>query len=342
MADCSKENLIRLEFRGDMSDLIRSLRTVNLNLLPIFAELLRCRNVTRAAERLNLTQSTVSGALRQLRDIFQDEILVQRGREMHLTEKARRLHPEVERLIELSSRLFQKEYFDPLTAQTNFHVATADYVSALMASRIARVLSREAPNVSLTLAPTPGSSIAGLRLGTLDLIICPNRRSNLEACGLDEGDTDFGCETFMHEEWVAIQWAEHSSVANEVTREEYFSRPHAIYCRTDGRNTIEQDTLEEMGIHQTNQFFVPYFTLLPQMVVGTNLISVIPKTMADQYAKQYPVAIFPLPYDLPGFDIAMIWIRNREANADLAWLRSVIRRTASTCEDDIGAETPET
>lgn len=314
--------------RDTMSDYIRTLRTVNLNLLPIFAELLRCRNVTRAAEQLNLTQSTVSGALRQLRDIFQDDILVQRGREMQLTEKAHRLQPEVERLIELSSRLFQKDFFDPSTAQANFHIATADYVSALMASRIARVLRNEAPNVSLTLAPTPGSSIAALRLGTLDLIICPNRRSNLEACGLGEDDADFGRETFMRDEWVAIQWSGHPSAREGVTRDDYFSRPHAMYCRTDGRNTIEQDTLDGMGVHQNNQFLVPYFTLLPQMVVGTNLISVIPRTMAGHYARQYPITLFQPPFELPGFDIAMVWIRKRESNADLVWLRSVIRRMA--------------
>ncbi len=218
-----------------MTDPIRSLRTVNLNLLPILAELLRCRNVTHAAGLLNLTQSTVSGALRQLREIFDDEILVQRGRKMHLTEKARRLTPDVERLVELTGRLFRTEDFDPLTAATNFRIATADYVSAMGASQIGKTLQTRAPHVSLTLVPTPGSSAQSLRQGTLDLIICLNRHANLEACGIGEDHADFDLEVFKREEWVAIQWADHPSAGRNLSREEYFDRPHAIYCRTDGK-----------------------------------------------------------------------------------------------------------
>jgi len=312
-----------------MTDPIRSLRTVNLNLLPILAELLRCRNVTHAANLLNLTQSTVSGALRQLREIFDDEILVQRGREMHLTEKARRMAPDVERLVELTSRLFQSEDFDPLTAATNFRIATADYVSALVASQIGKTLQAQAPNVSLTLVPTPGSSAKSLRQGTLDLIICPNRRANLEACGIGEDDADFGLEVFKLDDWVAIQWADHPSAGRDLSHEEYFDRPHAIYCRTDGRNTIEQDTLDNLGIHQKNRFLIPYFTLLPQIVVGSNLIGVVPESLADQYSKLFHIHVFHPPYPLPPLESAMIWARNREAAADLDWLRSVIRQVTS-------------
>jgi LysR family nod box-dependent transcriptional activator len=312
-----------------MIDPIRSLRTVNLNLLPILAELLRRRNVTHAASQLNLTQSTISGALRQLREIFDDEILVQRGREMHLTERARRLAPEVERLVELTSRLFQTEEFEPSISETNFRIATADYVSALIASQVGKTLQAQAPNVSLTLLPTPGSSAKSLRQGALDLIICPNRRANLEACGIGEDDADFGLEVFKLEDWVAIQWAGHPSAGRALSHEEYFYRPHAIYCRTDGRNTIEQDTLDDLGIHQKNRFFVPYFTMLPQIVVGSNLIGVVPESLANQYSKLFDIHVFRPPYKLPPLESAMIWARNREATSDLDWLRSVIRQVTS-------------
>lgn len=91
-----------------MENHVSTLRSVNMNLLPVLVELLRSTNVTRAAGRLNLTQSTVSGSLRQLRDIFDDELLVQRGREMVLTEKARRLLPEVERIMDACQSLAPK------------------------------------------------------------------------------------------------------------------------------------------------------------------------------------------------------------------------------------------
>lgn len=316
-----------------MTDSIRALRAINLNHLPILAELLRCRNVTHAAALLNLTQSTVSGALRQLREIFKDDLLVQKGREMQLTERARRLAPEVEQLIELSCRLLVNDSFDPSTAESNFHVATADYVSALVASRISKVFQAQAPKISLTLSPTPGTSAKELRLGTLDLIICPNRNANWEACGLSKDDPDFEHEVFSKDEWVAIQWSGHPSAGRDLNPEEYFARPHAVYCRTDGRNTIEQDTIERLNVQQNSRFLVPYFTLLPQIVVGSDLIAVIPRSLATQYSRSYEIEAFKLPYTIPPLELAMIWTVKRSSNSGLQWLRGVIKRVVA--EEDV-------
>lgn len=204
-----------------MTNPIRTLRSVNMNLLPILAELLRCANVTQAAGRLNLTQSTVSGSLRQLRELFGDDLLVQRGRDMVRTEKALRLLPEVERLMNLAGRLFDTENFDPAIAENSFHIATADYVTAQVIPRLGQQLQSLAPGVTLTLAPTPGSSAKDLLLGSLDLIICPNRRTNWQACGIGEPDSDFGHEVFMRHELVAIQCARHPSAGRDLSHEEY-------------------------------------------------------------------------------------------------------------------------
>lgn len=311
-----------------MTDPIRVLRSVNMNLLPILAELLHTVNVTRAASNLNLTQSTVSGSLRQLREIFGDELLVLRGRDMVLTERAQRLAPEVDRLMELATRLFQPEQFDPKTAQTHFCIATADYVSALVTSRLGSVLQSQAPNVTLTLRPTPGTSAKELQLGSLDLIICPNLPSNWRACGIDRDDLDFRHEVFMHDELVAIQWREHVGHNGVVSKDEYFERPHAVYCRTDGHDTIEQETLAQLGLRQRTQFKVPYFTLLPQLVVGTDMIAVVPRSLARHYARTFEIDIFAPPYELPRMDLVMIWAQNRETYSDLAWLRSTVRRAS--------------
>ncbi|PZR48470.1 helix-turn-helix domain-containing protein [Paraburkholderia fungorum] len=82
-----------------MSNAANTLRRLNLNLLPILYELLHSKNVSEAARHLNLTQSAVSGSLRQLREIFKDELLIQRGRGMVLSEKAHRLSSEISKII---------------------------------------------------------------------------------------------------------------------------------------------------------------------------------------------------------------------------------------------------
>lgn len=307
---------------------VRTLRSVNMNLLPILAELLRSASVTRAAQRLNLTQSTVSGSLRQLREIFGDELLVQRGRELVPTEKAKRLRPEVDRIMELAGRLLQPDAFDPATAETRFRIATADYVSALVASRLGPTLQAQAPHVSFTLTPTPGTSARELQLGTLDLIICPDLPSNWQACGIGREDPEFGHEVFMQDDLVAIQWRGRHGGGQDVTVDEYFARPHAAYCRTDGHETIEEESLRKLGLRQHVQFRVPYFTLLPQLVIGTSLISVIPRSLAHHYEHTFDIDVFRPPYELPRMNLVMIWARGREAYADLRWLRETLRSTS--------------
>ncbi|MBI2748989.1 MULTISPECIES: LysR family transcriptional regulator [Pseudomonadota] len=311
-----------------MKNPVSMLRSVNMNLLPILTELLRSANVTRAASRLNLTQSTVSGSLRQLRDIFGDELLVQRGREMVLTERARRLVPEVERIMELAGRLFQIEQFDPLTAETRFRIATADYVSALVTSRLGATLQAQAPNVTLTLTPTPGTSAKELQQGSLDLIICPNLPSNWQACGISRDDPDFQHEIFMEDDLVAIQWKGHACCGTALKQNEYLDRPHAMYCRTDGHDTIEQEALTRLGLRQRTQFQVPYFTLLPQLVVGTDIIGLVPRSLALHYVQIFEIDIFKPPFELPTMNLVMIWARSRDEFPDLTWLRQMVRQAS--------------
>lgn len=301
-----------------------------MNLLPILVELLRCANVTRAAERLNLTQSTVSGSLRQLREIFHDELLVQRGRDMVLSEKAVRLVPEVEHIMELAGRLLQNEHFDPLHAEARFRIATADYVSALVTSRLGGVLQAQAPGITLNLVPTPGTSGKELQVGSLDLIICPNLASNWNACGISRTDPKFRHEVFMQDDFVAIQCGSHANGGAQVNRADYFSRPHAMYCRTDGQDTIEQEALKKLGLAQRVQFQVPYFTLLPQLVIGTDLIGLIPKSLALHYSRTFPIDIFEPPFSLPKMDLVVIWARAREEYADLKWLRQTVCQAPNT------------
>lgn len=229
----------------------------------------------------------------------------------------------------LASRLLQSEQFEPKTATTGFRIATADYVSALVTSRLGPVLQSHAPSVTLTLTPTPGTSAKELQLGSLDLIICPDLPSNWQACGIRRSDLEFQHEIFMKDDLVAIQWRLHPCGGKAVSLSEYLERPHAMYCRTDGHDTIEGETLTRLGLRQRTQFQVPYFTLLPQLVVGTDIIGLVPRSLALHYEKIFEIDIFTPPFELPTMDLVMIWARSREAFPEMTWLRKMLRQASS-------------
>ena len=136
----------------------------------------------------------------------------------------------------------------------------------------------------------------------------------------------------MQDDLVAIQWRAHSGSAKAMSQLEYLERPHAVYCRTDGHETIEQETLNRLGLRQRTQFQVPYFTLLPQLVVNTDIISLVPRSLALHYVKIFDIDIFKPPFELPTMDLVMIWARSREVFPDLNWLRNLVRQASSEAE----------
>lgn len=309
------------------ADALQTLRSLNLNLIPILYELLHCASVSETARRLHLTQSAVSGSLRQLRVLFNDELLVRDGRTMVLTEKAHRLTAEVAQIVRLTDQMVSGNAFDPHKAENQFRIATADYIAAMVANKLSRKLSQLAPSVSVSMLPTPGASGKELRSGSVDLIICPTRHANLLACGIDQLNPEFCFESLMQDHLVGIRARQSGARSGKSTirLEEYLSCSHVMYCRTDGTPTIEQEALAQHRLTQKTKYFIPYFTLIPEIVQGSNLLGVVPRRLAEHHQAWFDIEIFEIPYYIPPMDVAMIWHKNRSDHQDLSWLRAILR-----------------
>lgn len=307
------------------ADALQTLRSLNLNLIPILYELLHCASVSETARRLHLTQSAVSGSLGQLRILFKDELLVRNGRTMVLTEKAHRLTAEVAQIVRLTDQMVSGNSFDPDKAESRFRIATADYIAAMVTNKLSRKLSRLAPLVSVSMLPTPGTSGKELRFGSLDLIVCPTRQANLLACGIDHLDPEFCFEPLMRDQLVGIRARSTRMDSTAMELSEYLSRPHVMYCRTDGTPTIEQEALAQHGLVQKTKYFIPYFTLIPEIVHASDLIGVVPRRLAEHHQAWFDIEIFEIPYFIPPMDVAMIWHRNRSDHQDLTWLRTLLK-----------------
>ena len=307
------------------ADALQTLRSLNLNLIPILYELLHCTSVSETARRLHLTQSAVSGSLRQLRELFKDELLVRDGRTMVLTEKAHRLTAEVAQIVRLTDQMVSGNSFEAAKAESRFRIATADYIAAMVTNKLSRELSRRAPFVSVSMLPTPGTSGKELRFGSLDLIICPTRQANLQACGIDHQDPEFCFEPLMQDHLVGIRARQSGDASHTISLDDYLSRSHVMYCRTDGTPTVQQEALVQQGLTQKTKYLIPYFTLIPEIVQGSDLLGVVPRRLAEHHKSWFEIEIFEIPYRIPPMDVAMIWHKNRSDHQDLAWLRTILR-----------------
>lgn len=149
------------------------LRGVNLNLLPILRELLRERNVTAAAKRLNLTQSGVSEALGRLRVQFGDELLVKTGRRMVPTALALEIAPRLEDLLATTEDLLRPVRFNPAYSDREIRIATGDTVALALGKGLLQRLAAQAPRTTIQFVSTEAPMRANLEEGKIDFLIIP-------------------------------------------------------------------------------------------------------------------------------------------------------------------------
>ena len=146
----------------------------DLNLLLAFDVLLQERSVTRAARRLNVTQSAMSASLKRLRDALGDPILLQHGKTMVPTPHALALAPNVAESIATLRRLIQPSSgFDPATSSRVFRIAASDYIATVALAPLLQELEREAPALKLEISLTDESTSERLAKGEYDLVLTP-------------------------------------------------------------------------------------------------------------------------------------------------------------------------
>lgn len=293
---------------------------LDLNLLVALDALLTERHVTRAGERLSLSQSAMSGALARLRAHFEDEIIVRAGRNMVLTPLAESLRgPVRDILLRTQAILGQRPVFDPATAQRRFSIVSSDFINAVLMIDVTKQIAALAPNVELELLDPLGGHIADdLNQGDADLLIVPESFAA----------PDHPSETLIEDHMVCVAWKENARVGDRITLGEYLSLRHVAMnfgrARTQG---LEGHYLDKIGVTRRVAAAVPQFTPLPQYVIGTDRIATVPLRLAALAAKTLPIRIVTPDIDFPPIVEVVQWHRHRDGDPGIAWMRGLLKET---------------
>jgi LysR family transcriptional regulator, nod-box dependent transcriptional activator len=182
-----------------MSHPASSLASVDFNLLKALDALLQERSVTRAAERLSITQPSMSSTLGRLRHLFSDELLIRTGRMMRPTPLAEALQPRIRQIVaDIEDIVVSTTEFDPQRADQSFRILATDYASLILVQPLMAALSTEAPNVRIHLQPRAITEHAALRQRSeIDVAIIPSEHAH--AAGLPN-------ETLFTDRFVAAVW----------------------------------------------------------------------------------------------------------------------------------------
>lgn len=292
--------------------------SLDLNRLVVFRAILDHRNVSRAAEALGVSQPTVSHALRALREHFNDRLFVRCAGGVMPTPLAQSLANRIaQALIALEEGLEMRDQFDPSTSRKEFTIVMTDIAAAIILPRIIDICREEAPFVSFKAIELPTESVLStLREGTADLAVEFNPA--LHASLLHK--------PLFRTEYVCIVSSEHPRIGRRLSRRDFMRERHAVAQAQGTGHYVIESTLQRLGLVRQIGARVPHFLALPFIITSSDMITTIPRPLAEMMLGVAPVKIFPPPIRLPRPSIEMLWHERLHDDMAARWLRELLPR----------------
>ncbi|MVW69983.1 LysR family transcriptional regulator [Bordetella sp. 15P40C-2] len=290
---------------------------MNLNLLKVFDAVMQERNVTRAAERLCISQSAVSNALAKLRTEFKDELFVRHLGGVAPTARAELIWPNLRAAIREVNRIRLHNDFDPRLSSATFRIAASDYAHHFLLAPFIKYLLREAPHVSLSLCPYAMDRLEEmLREGEIDVAagILPN---------IPEEFPNMVIEVIPY---VCVMRKDHPLAQKPMTVEAFSTAKHLrISVSASGTSAIEGH-LEGYGIRRQIALTLNQISIAPRIVSETDLLALLPRKLVEnsRYSGRLHVTETPVP--IPGNQVKLVWHRRNDDVPPHRWLRHSLVR----------------
>ncbi|MBB4866628.1 DNA-binding transcriptional LysR family regulator [Pseudomonas nitritireducens] len=286
---------------------------IDLNLIRTFVVLYESGSVTGAAERLFVTQPSVSYALARLRELFDDPLFTRSREGIQPTFVAEQLYVTLrDALGRIEGAVQGTRQFDPATTERRFRIALSDLGELGFLPLILARLSQEAPLAEVEVLPLEVDQVADwLASGKVDAAICrqavPGSRSRV----------------LIQERYVCLLCARHPRIGADFDLAAYLRERHVVVTRTSGHG-IAEDVLQAMKLERRIALRVPHFSVLPKIIPGTDLLTILPAQIARMFVAEGGLKMLELPFEVPAFDVSLHWRASSEQSAALQWFRSRI------------------
>lgn len=294
---------------------------MDLNLLRALRALLEERSVTGAAERMGISQPSMSASLNRLRRHFDDELLVRSGRQHRLTPLARRLQERTQTAVRAAERVFDSQPdFDPAGSQRQFHIIASDYDTSVIASRLAGLLATEAPRTRLAITTVTTRHVEG----------CPETLLDCDLLMLPHGMiTGVAHHDLFRDEWQCIVSADNPAVGDRVTVEQLESSPWVAAYETATSWTTFARALRTLGIELHVQVAMQSFLAIPEVIAGTDRIAVLPRRLIERLPADTGVRALPCPVDAGPLVEAMWWHPFYDHDPEHEFFRDVVMQATA-------------
>lgn len=310
-----------------------NLNHFDLNLLRALDALLTERNVTRAADRLSVTQQAMSSSLKRLRGHFDDQLLTRVGRQLELTPLAEALVvPVRETLLRIRLTLDTKATFEPATAKRKFVIAMTDYASVIVLPRLLRQTMEQSPHIKIEVKPFDADSFNQLEHGELDFCLSAG---NSKLYGTRQLSADARTEKLFEEDFVCVVDTEHFSCGAELTRKDYSKARHNIVRFGTGLVTLVERGWLRSQFSPDIVAIAPSFTSMILMVPGTPLVATVQRRLAKSLAHGLGLSIFECPITMPKLEEMLSWHKRSDEDPAHRYVLNHIRQAADAVSNTI-------
>lgn len=299
------------------------LNRLDLNLLVALDALLTEQSITRAAERIHLSQPATSGALARLREYFDDELLVRIGSQMRPTPLGESLAAPVHNiLMQIQATVERGLEFAPEECERTFKFMVSDYTSSTLTTHVAKFLADVAPNMKLEFLAPFNSPWESLEQGEIDFLIMPNHVLS----------KDHPQQKVYEEGFVCIGWDQNPILQKGfISEEEYKNLRHVgVKFGSNREPTQDQIMLRDLySFEPTFDISTSTFSSIPRYLEGTQRISTVYRQLAELWAQYHPIKPATLPFELPKVEWGLQWHKYRDSDPAIQWLRKTIVHIAS-------------
>ncbi len=293
-----------------------NIRDIDLNLLAVFEAIYIEENISRAADKLGISQPAMSNALKRLRETLNDPLFVRSSGSMLPTPRAEELSGPIQSALQLiQSSLEKQPDFDYSSAVHTFGIAMSDYSEAVILPLLLQWLEKSAAGISVKIYPIEGGNLTkALTKGKIDLAI--GRIPFLE-----EG---FRTQRLFDEKFVSLVRNNHSEIKDKITSKHFLKFPYITITPRHSLRTIIEKYMSKEGQKCSNVIQTPNTLSMPYMVAETDYIAICPLRIARKYAKNLDLKILDLPFECSTSVINQFWHERFHKQPSHQWLRKTI------------------
>lgn len=299
---------------------------IDLHLIRVLNTVLTERSVSRAAIRLGMYQPAVSAALKRLRALAGDPILVRSGAGMVPTDAGLRMIEPSASILRAAGMLFSDARgFDPATAQTTFRLAASDYLDPLFLPQLVAQIKTQAPRCHIEILPLSAEADyrSQLAQGQVDIVI-----GNWSA-----PPDDLHMGRLFGDDVVCLVAKDHPAVRrgwDAAHPASWLEAEHIAPGATHpGAKGVIDEHLASLGLSRNITVRCPHFGLMPSMVASSLLVMTTGRQYCERFAGLLPVKILPCPIAFPRMMYYQLWHERSHASNAARWLRERVKSVAT-------------